>query len=364
MGSLEQLLGSRTVFATLYTQFRLLHSATTGLALVMLWILSPLGGQSALQILQTGLKSEETQGFLQQFNLNSQSQFADWIENSSGSFDTTESQKAVLNSMYTAALLSPDAVKASSMDLWGNVKVPYFSGAGGLGSTTWIGVSSAYPDAYTSLVGIPTTEQPPGNSSFSFESSYLDLQCTNISTFFAQDYNTIDGFSETGSFIALDSNALNTSNTCSTNCAQISNGTFQGLNGLDNSSVTWSLGIDRFVDSYWYNSSVVQSRTNYRYGAQYAYPGFLANESAIEASQATLLLQIRNVVPQMYLSPNITYTSAWCKASQVYVENRVNVPSSRSESRAIVPSPLKDRHRLNTHHPISHICLGPRSSNG
>ena len=43
--------------------------------------------------------------------------------------DETHSQEALppLNAMYTSSLLAPASVKDSSMDMWGNVKIPYLS---------------------------------------------------------------------------------------------------------------------------------------------------------------------------------------------------------------------------------------------
>jgi hypothetical protein len=229
--------------------------------------------------------------------------------------------ETVLNSIYAAALLSSDEVKASSMDLWGNVKIPYISSYQSKVGDDWTDVPLNKSKEYSSLVGVPMTAVPTGNNSLTIESTYIELQCSNIST----SYN----------FITLNNSYLGESPMCFSYmvCPEVANGTFQGVNGLQNTSTTWSLGLDTFVDHYWF-TTYMAAKYDYSHGKIWAYPSFLVNETGIQTRRPTLLFQSHNVEYGPIMQPNISYTSAYCKVSQVYVESRVNCtttsPSQRS----------------------------------
>ncbi|KAG6365480.1 hypothetical protein INS49_007091 [Diaporthe citri] len=119
--SIEQWLGSRTVFSAFLTQIHLGGLNTVGVLMTMIWSLSPLGAQSILRAFGTALKDTQTHGPVVYFDTNTPPFFFEstfWGQ--SGNFDLTRS-------MYTAAMLSADETKASSQDSWGNVKIPYMS---------------------------------------------------------------------------------------------------------------------------------------------------------------------------------------------------------------------------------------------
>jgi hypothetical protein len=51
LGRLEQLVGCQSVFSALERQFCLRSWSVVGLASILIWLLSPVGGQSALRLL-------------------------------------------------------------------------------------------------------------------------------------------------------------------------------------------------------------------------------------------------------------------------------------------------------------------------
>lgn len=176
LGHLEQLNGSFTLFGTLTTQALLLAFNFLGLALLLLWALSPVGGLASSGIITTAFRpvpSNTTPNYLN----TSQSSIFD-----SGA--DYEDLLPTLNSLYMSSLMAPQTVKNSTMDLWDNIKIPYLSRLAPnstQNSTGWRKVpdGSVY---YSSLLRIPLANLPKlGNATFAMETSYFDFDCFNIS---------------------------------------------------------------------------------------------------------------------------------------------------------------------------------------
>ena len=92
----------------------------------------------------------------------------------------------MINSLYTAALLSPDNAKQSSMDSWGNVKVPIVDTFGSdsgqshvVEDGTFIMPNQSQTIEYSSLIGIIVVGTP-STGNFTIETSYFRLNCGNI----------------------------------------------------------------------------------------------------------------------------------------------------------------------------------------
>ncbi|KAH8682937.1 hypothetical protein BGZ60DRAFT_427415 [Tricladium varicosporioides] len=242
-----------------------------GVSLVLLWALSPLGGQSALRLIGTTLNITDTESSIVYFDTDAPSQFSSWIALSPGSMN------AVLDNFI-----------------------------------------------------------PPGNSSFLVEPSYLELHCSNITT-----NPSLEPFNSTLLDVFL---ACRREPEASYPCPNIQNGTFQGTLyqnrsslptsmeagfdpcGFGQAKTTWALGLDTFIDkSYW---------SPYKeFGVLYdLFPRHNLDQTSSRslmqidtpATQATLLFQSYNVLSQMYTSPRINYTQAYCKARRSYVESRVD----------------------------------------
>ncbi|KAH8746743.1 hypothetical protein BGZ57DRAFT_935843 [Hyaloscypha finlandica] len=173
VGSLERLMGSKTVGGTIITQVRLWHFSLAGLGLILLWLLSPVGGQAVLRILST--TSTRTVSNAAVNYLNSRQQvyaglpaFDSWYPGFAG--------------IFTASLLAPMAVKAGPLDLWGNLKIPYFSGLANVteDSNGWKqSPQTNYTPSYSSIFGIPISGVPTGNATFNVQSTYVELSCSN-----------------------------------------------------------------------------------------------------------------------------------------------------------------------------------------
>lgn len=179
LGLLEQLMGSRTVASAFSTQVQLRSFNLVGLCLIFIWSLSPIGGQAILHILYTPEKRITSAANITYFNSRQQSYSAP-----EGRFQATWYSGFTV--LFGSSLLAPTPVKESSMDIWGNVKIPYFSSnmsnsSGADGGWVQISENDGSP-TYSSLFGIPIFGMQLGNTTFNMESSYIRLSCTNLST--------------------------------------------------------------------------------------------------------------------------------------------------------------------------------------
>jgi hypothetical protein len=124
LGSVEQLLGSRSLFGTLQVLWSLRVLNLLGLALILLAAISPLSGQSSLQMLKLEVKTAVSPYPVAYLSTQagSYSEFArnGWEPARSPSLD-------LINSMYVSSIGAPDSVKSSTTDLGRNVKIPTLS---------------------------------------------------------------------------------------------------------------------------------------------------------------------------------------------------------------------------------------------
>lgn len=171
------MIGSLTMFGAIELQVLLRTFDLVGVCLVLLWALSPLGGQASLRLLDTGEERAMTVQTLRYLNPDSMSILGVGA-------DTFEALGFLLNSLYLSALLIPPAGQAASMDPWGNIKIPRIEHLEeGFQSDVdgWFTVS-AENASYSSLVGLPIAGIPTaGSSSFSVQSYYMIASCTNAS---------------------------------------------------------------------------------------------------------------------------------------------------------------------------------------
>jgi hypothetical protein len=175
---LEQLVGSQNLAGAVERMFMLRRFGIIGTAIVSVWALSPLGGQSSLRILDTTESGVDTLQQLYYFDMNN-TDVSMLIGASSLSYFGP-----AINALYTASLLAPEKVKSSPRDLWSNVKIPMLEELSGDTSeadgNSWISIDSTDNLTYASLTGIMIAGLPTtGTANFSFESSYLDLTCSN-----------------------------------------------------------------------------------------------------------------------------------------------------------------------------------------
>ncbi|KAH6891401.1 hypothetical protein B0T10DRAFT_485197 [Thelonectria olida] len=181
VGRLDLLYGSTTVIGTISTMFDIGECGLVAIFLVLTWALSPLGAQSALRVLSFRESKQYSFQNMSYFNLNTSfpERFVGGDLRASG---------LPVNALVLSSLGAPNTTKQSSLDTWGNVKVPILEllpGYKGEQSTDWISVhkttNSSTNVTFSSHLGIPVASIPEnGNSTFTLETSYLNLDCDGL----------------------------------------------------------------------------------------------------------------------------------------------------------------------------------------
>ncbi len=195
---MELLLGSRSVFSTIKSQLQFRRATTIGVLLLLLWSLSPLGGQASLRVLQRTNRVTRTATTLRYMYTGP---YAVLLR----SMDTTWSD---FKGGLTSALSATYDARVAPIDPWGNVRVPLLRRlprppspriAGNVDDDDddgWRTVPDTMtePEQYSSLVGVPVIGLPADAAAatrrtykaddtanvtvdFSIETSYMELQC-------------------------------------------------------------------------------------------------------------------------------------------------------------------------------------------
>ncbi|ORY17981.1 hypothetical protein BCR34DRAFT_554605 [Clohesyomyces aquaticus] len=181
MKVLDQLLGSSGLFSTIITQLKFRNMGFVGLALICLWILSPIGGQASLRVLDYNARLDSRTRPIYAMDWDSVFEPADRIPLSEIAPESTEASYST-QLFFGAALSSSLESKISPMDLWGNIKIPMIERL----------TNSAFYDdgwrevprkntTYSSLIGIPWSGvSSETNTTFNMEHSYWTLDCPTL----------------------------------------------------------------------------------------------------------------------------------------------------------------------------------------
>ena len=153
-------MGSLSIGGTLSAQFSLRSLNPLAIGLVIVWALSPVGGQASLFLLDTQMKPVST--YLNITYLNT---------------DRVWKSEEASDSLFSAALLTPRTISESHNDIWGNVKIPDLLRSIDMAENTErISLVNENAISYSSLIGIPIGNRlGPGNTTFTMETSYLSV---------------------------------------------------------------------------------------------------------------------------------------------------------------------------------------------
>lgn len=175
--TLEQLMGSLTIFGTVELQFLLCTFDVLGVSLIALWALSPVGGQASLRLLGAGEQPASSAQNVSYLNPDSASFFTLGT-------DTTSSFDFYTNALYLSALFNSPAGQASAVDTWSNVKIPTIEKLESTSKSDADGWYHVPPEnaTYSSLVGLPIDgTRYNGSYHFYVESLYMVLDCPTVS---------------------------------------------------------------------------------------------------------------------------------------------------------------------------------------
>jgi hypothetical protein len=170
-------MGSRTIWSTFMTHFQLRSFNAIGMVLMLMWCFEPIGGQAVQRILTTVNQATKSDTAVSYINSRQQSYSAPM-----GAFQNQWFPG--FSVLFGSALLSTAEVKQGSEDVWGNVKIPYFSSIRNTGVSAdvdgWIELPKNFTPIYSSLFGIPVSDIQLGNTTFNMESTYMELSCGNM----------------------------------------------------------------------------------------------------------------------------------------------------------------------------------------
>ncbi|KAL8908584.1 MAG: hypothetical protein Q9171_005381 [Xanthocarpia ochracea] len=171
LGVLEQLVGSQTVFGAFWVQVVLRSFNALGVFLILLWLISPLGGQASLRLITRDIEMNTGSRTLACVNsTGTTSSFAQ-------AFAQTLTGSAI-NALYIGCLVAPLAIKDSAQDTWGNIKIPRFETYNRtLDDQGYATVPEEGVD-WISLLGQPVAGLESGfDSNFTMRTWYHDLEC-------------------------------------------------------------------------------------------------------------------------------------------------------------------------------------------
>jgi hypothetical protein len=184
LGLLEQLVGSQNLTSAIQRLVLLQRYSPLGFAIVVLWLLSPLGGQSSLRILDTVSTTVLSEAQLHYFDVNF---------TSIGAFDGSDALELLgpsVSALFQASLLASKQVKSSPVDLWNNVKIPMIDELSpwtkGISGNPWIDIDQTSSSlVYSSLSGLNVNGLPKrGEALFTIETSYMQLTCGDGKVFY------------------------------------------------------------------------------------------------------------------------------------------------------------------------------------
>ncbi|KAF2790314.1 hypothetical protein K505DRAFT_251467 [Melanomma pulvis-pyrius CBS 109.77] len=174
LGRLEQLVGCQSLFSAIERQIALRSWSIIGLLLTMVWCLSPVGGQSALRLLETESKAVNSVGTYHYLSpLASQ----DSVLMGASAINTGRS---TFTSLFLAALLSSTKYQNTPMDLWGNVKMPLYSSITNSTSSEMQAIPNGDGQnvTYASLIGIPVSGvRSSGYSNYNLRARQWNISC-------------------------------------------------------------------------------------------------------------------------------------------------------------------------------------------
>lgn len=342
LGSLEQLIGSRTFGGTITTQLTLPGFNLLGLALLLLWLFSPLGAQSVLRILNAPLEPTFSSASAQYQDLTRATMLSNTVASSSGSAKAINVRFRHLGVKLSTLLQVPHDVQTDTMDLWGNVRIPFLPKSAVDGDDdSWTDITwSDDFERFSALAGISISSVPVGNSTLEVESAYIDLSCYNVSK-----------GEGAGSSKNMDWDWYNFGTTPDIGRVPPTsgNGSWQGVGtnrtgdpswDLAAAKASWAIALDRFVDNYWLNSTEQVRRraidpedTGARQEFIRSYmnsPALFVNETGIEAGPTKLLFRATLDTSGHFAGDDF---EAHCDVKQRYVETRVHCRRDEGRTR-------------------------------
>lgn len=144
---------SQSLAGSVMATYNLRNLNIISLAILLVWTLSPLGGQSSLRVLSNSKAVVQSQVTI----YGATAETIQYFGGSSSEVTTS----SVINALFSASLLAPDNIRTGPVDSWGNYKIPAVKYISNLDSDTWYTTDpNSQSMNYSSLVGVPTWGLP------------------------------------------------------------------------------------------------------------------------------------------------------------------------------------------------------------
>lgn len=165
---------SQSFAGSLEASFALRSFTFTGFAIALLWLFSPLGGQSSLRVLSNSNFDIQTQTTVVGVTTDSFDYF--------GGVSHQVSTPTVINALISSSFLAPDSIMNGPLDTWGNVKIPSSSYLANLEDGNWYDINTASGSHnYTSVIGIPVWgDIEQGTAHFSLSWPIYETDCHRV----------------------------------------------------------------------------------------------------------------------------------------------------------------------------------------
>ncbi|PSK51839.1 hypothetical protein B9Z65_3106 [Elsinoe australis] len=206
---LEILVSSRSIYGAVESQFYFGQVTVAGLLILLLWSLSPIGGQASLRLLaRTQSVTNTTQSIVY-----APTGPMGWpSEDINSTYEVDRAIIPTVQMLYGATICAPAPMKRSPEDIWGNVRIPTLEAISVTPSDLdgWHAVpENLNVEDFASLSGLPVNKlnlQSNTTATFEVDYSYTDLKCTN-NTFFDRNNDTwtsMLGYPYDGTFLNFD----------------------------------------------------------------------------------------------------------------------------------------------------------------
>lgn len=195
---LDTLAASTSLTSTVTSQLHLRQVSFLSLVLLVVWALSPIGGQASIRQMSVDTAIITTP---------SEFQYAVPIWELSQI--AGNGLEWVVDSVYNGALAASSRTRKSPVDAWGNVKIPMierYENDGASDSDRWYdsGMDDDDLAKYASLVGVPMAGVQSGATTIDYEmhlqTSYIQLNCTSTNSTGKMGYGQLpsDAVNSTG----------------------------------------------------------------------------------------------------------------------------------------------------------------------
>ncbi|GAM91198.1 hypothetical protein ANO11243_092450 [Dothideomycetidae sp. 11243] len=175
--TLEQLISSHSMGAAIKQPFLLRKFNLTSVALLVIWVLSPLASQALVRLINTketelGITGKVQYVQMQQWPY-SQTEFI-------SSMDVETGDGYLRETVYGASLIGSSTARKGNQDLWANPKIPFY--------TTANATTNQNGTEWSSLIGVPIALPPaaktvPGYTAgwqFNLITPYYRLNCSDV----------------------------------------------------------------------------------------------------------------------------------------------------------------------------------------